>query len=307
MRNRLIIIAVALCILLAVVSYASADQPLITITPKQGTVNIGDEAIFQYKIQNYNQFVSAEVGLGIFYTGYMEDPVYSDFDEDSFMPLAAGSGSFSYQVEYGFGICAQIRITDGTGTVHTGYSTIVTVYGYDPDEPQILITPRSALADVGDTVYFDYEVLDIYEFQSLKARIGICTDPELIYYDDFGPWIDIPGDSTYGWVEYKVTSGSGIAVEFQLTDMSGQTWSFLSETIPVASPTLILPEGLKRIETNAFAGDMPFEAVRIPANVSFIADDAFGNREQLIIYGTPGTEAEAFANRHEGYTFITVK
>lgn len=404
MRIRPVITAAVLCILLAFVSFASADQPPVTITPTADAVGIGDEIEFEYTILNFDEYETAEIGIGIFFTGYMEDPVYADFDEDSFCELYGESGSFLVPADFGYGICVQIRLTEESGKVHTCYSDIVTVDGYEPDAPQILITPRSMSADPGDTVYFDYEVLDIYEYRSLKARIGIYTDPALTCYDESGSsFIDL-GDSVNGWVEYKASAGYGVAVKFQLTDMDGRTWTFMSETVeinredvpeiavstkaasprlgetvtfsytitnaggykslyahvdvfltealdqyesrtvklsalkgsfthqvqygygiraevyltdqdgnsfhagtgkvPVNNLTLSLPEDLKKIEDSAFAGDKAFDAVRIPAGVVSIADNAFGSRTKLIIYGKPGTEAETFANSHDGFTFV---
>ena len=401
---RLIISVAVLCILLAFASFALADQPLVTITPVEDSVEIDDEIEFEYSILRFDDFELAEIGIGIFYTGYMEDPVYADFDEESFCELYNDTGSFLVPAEFGYGICVQIRLHDEAGKVYTSYSDIVTVDGYEPEAPQVLITPRTMSADIGDTVCFDYEVLDVFKFKSLKARIGIYTDPELRNYEESGSeFIDLE-KTVNGKVEYKATTGYGIAANFQLTDMDGRTWSFLSETVainhkdvpqitvstettparlgdtvtftytvtnaggyrdpyalvdvfltetldeyearkvklsalkgsfthqvekgygiraevyvtdqdgnsfyagsetvPVNNLTLFLPEDLERIEDSAFAGDKAFDAVRIPAGVVYIAENAFGDRTGLIIYGEPGTEAEAFANSHEGYTFI---
>ena len=65
---------------------------------------------------------------------------------------------------------------------------------------------------------------------------------------------------------------------------------------------LSLPASLTAIESEAFAGG-GFSSVRIPAGVTFIADDAFGNRTNLTIISVPGSTAETFATAH-GFTFV---
>lgn len=59
-------------------------------------------------------------------------------------------------------------------------------------------------------------------------------------------------------------------------------------------PELSLPAALNTIESEAFAGGS-FSSVYIPAGVTSIAPDAFGDRTDLKVYGEYNTEAATFA------------
>ena len=67
-------------------------------------------------------------------------------------------------------------------------------------------------------------------------------------------------------------------------------------------PDFILPAALTEIGSEAFAGGS-FACVSIPAGVTSIAPDAFGNRTGLTIIGVPGSAAEDFARAH-GFDFV---
>ena len=67
--------------------------------------------------------------------------------------------------------------------------------------------------------------------------------------------------------------------------------------IYAVAPELHLPESLNVIESEAFAGGS-FSSVYIPASVSSIASDAFGDMTGLKVYGEYGTEAAQFASDH---------
>ncbi len=71
----------------------------------------------------------------------------------------------------------------------------------------------------------------------------------------------------------------------------------------ISSPDFILPSALTAIESEAFAGG-EFASIYIPNGVVCIADDAFGTRDSLTIYGVPGSTAETFAKKH-GFVFVS--
>lgn len=76
--------------------------------------------------------------------------------------------------------------------------------------------------------------------------------------------------------------------------------AFLALPVTVVS----CPNGLQSIGARAFAGCTAFCQIRIPASVTFIADNAFDGCTQLIIYGQAGSSAQTFAEKH-GYRFYT--
>ena len=65
---------------------------------------------------------------------------------------------------------------------------------------------------------------------------------------------------------------------------------------------LVLPNGLTRIEAEAFAGDS-FRTVYIPEDVTYIDGSAFDDVEPLYVLGETGSYAETFA-RSKGYDFV---
>ena len=71
-----------------------------------------------------------------------------------------------------------------------------------------------------------------------------------------------------------------------------------------SQPDLVLPAGLTMIGSEAFAGGS-YSSVFIPWTTEEIADDAFGDRDQLIIFGYPGSAAQNYAKRMD-YAFYPV-
>ena len=71
-----------------------------------------------------------------------------------------------------------------------------------------------------------------------------------------------------------------------------------------ATADLTLPVALTAIESEAFAGG-GFASVLIPANVTIIAPDAFGDRTDLTVFGVSGSYAQTYAGL-KGFAFIPV-
>ena len=73
-------------------------------------------------------------------------------------------------------------------------------------------------------------------------------------------------------------------------------------TAPVSEPDLVLPDNLTAIESEAFAGGS-FASVYIPPKTTVIADDAFGDRDELVIFGEPDSYAREYAEQ-AGFPFV---
>ncbi|GEM_PF-6239696 len=71
----------------------------------------------------------------------------------------------------------------------------------------------------------------------------------------------------------------------------------------IAAKSVEILENVSAIASRAFAGNALLEEITIPAGVTSISDDALDGCGNVTIYGTRGTEAEAFAQRN-GFTFI---
>ena len=110
-----------------------------------------------------------------------------------------------------------------------------------------------------------------------------------------------PGYTFLGWAE----SADATAAMYQ----PGDSFTKDADTTLYAvwsnlEPDFILPAALTEIDEEAFAGGA-FESVQIPAGVTSIAPDAFGERSDLVIFGVRGTYAETYAGL-KGFTFIPV-
>ena len=70
------------------------------------------------------------------------------------------------------------------------------------------------------------------------------------------------------------------------------------------SADLRLPAELEVLDSEALASDR-FESVCIPSGTTRIAPDAFGDRDRLIVFGTPRSAADTFAQEHN-YLFAPV-
>ncbi len=98
----------------------------------------------------------------------------------------------------------------------------------------------------------------------------------------------------------------GGVVSYGVNYNSSAILSYDEGVLQYANPTpdLTLPAALTAIGSEAFAGGS-FASVYIPAGVTSIAPDAFGDRTSLTIIGVPGSAAEIFAQNH-GFDFVPV-
>ena len=96
----------------------------------------------------------------------------------------------------------------------------------------------------------------------------------------------------------------GGVVSYGVNYTSSAILSYDEGVLLYANPTpdLTLPAARTAIGSEAFAGGS-FASVYIPAGVTSIATDAFGNRTGLTIIGVPGSAAEIFAQNH-GFDFF---
>lgn len=98
---------------------------------------------------------------------------------------------------------------------------------------------------------------------------------------------DVPLERKEGIINYTLPYCDYAYAYIQGTDLNGNSFFWLSDRIHFKDVTdddvQILPMGLKRIESEAFASTS-IVAVEVPESVVFIADDAFsGSRVRLII------------------------
>ena len=73
----------------------------------------------------------------------------------------------------------------------------------------------------------------------------------------------------------------------------------------VNAKSIYLQDGITTIEGKAFASCSFLQTIRIPASVTFIADNAFANcPSTLTIYGSSKSEAQRFAKKN-GLNFVS--
>ena len=216
------------------------------------------------------------------------------------------SGSFEFEIKYGYAIYAQVNVTDANGQWFYVCSDEVNINDYVPRTPVITVVPRVTTANIGDIVTFDYSIAGIDEYSYLKAAMIIQTGED--EWQSAGT-NDIRLTSLTGSFEFEIKYGYALYAQVSVTDTNGQWFYASSAEIPVTNEQKIyvFPADLTIIDSEAFAGIGVVDGVVIPDGIVSIADDAFGNRDSLVVYGKPGTEAELFADRHEGFSFVPVE
>lgn len=107
------------------------------------------------------------------------------------------------------------------------------------------------------------------------------------------------GYTFLGWAESAEATAAAYQPGGSLTKDADVTLYAVWQQL---TPDLTLPTALTTIESEAFAGG-GFASVLIPPTVTTIASDAFGDRTELVIFGTSGSYAETFAGQKH-FTFI---
>ena len=114
------------------------------------------------------------------------------------------------------------------------------------------------------------------------------------------------GDGNYGTIQFYSSAGSGFQIDGNYYESNGRRYDARLKLFTIDASAdaaeLVLPSNLTRIESEAFAGGR-FASVYIPPSTKSIADDAFGSRSNLIVYGVSGSDAETFANER-GFIFV---
>lgn len=102
-----------------------------------------------------------------------------------------------------------------------------------------------------------------------------------------------------GQIAFTPNEGPIIQMYIYAMDSAHHRSVVYSDAIMVSGCVLRLPENLKSLEKEAFAGlNRDIIEVLVPDSVTYIADDAFSGYDIVDLYGTPGGVAEAFANSH---------
>ena len=141
-------------------------------------------------------------------------------------------------------------------------------------------------------VFLEWEPIDgaaVVWIQRMAAGESEWTDLGGVTYCD----TSAVNGTTYS---YRIMGGYSGVHKTQASDAGS-----ITHQIRISQDRLLLlPEGLTRIESEAFL-HVSAEGVLIPPTVTEIADDAF---DHIVIIGDSGTEAEQYAGRN-GMTFIT--
>ena len=177
-------------------------------------------------------------------------------------------------------------MTDANGQWFYVCSDEVNINDYVPRTPVITVVPRVTTANIGDIVTFDYSIAGIDEYSYLKAAMIIQTGED--EWQSAGT-NDIRLTSLTGSFEFEIKYGYALYAQVSVTDTNGQWFYASSAEIPVTNEQKIyvFPADLTIIDSEAFAGIGVVDGVVIPDGIVSIADDAFGNRDSLVVYGKP--------------------
>lgn len=100
----------------------------------------------------------------------------------------------------------------------------------------------------------------------------------------------------------------GVVMYMDNTESDTFRWLLYDEAALLITPDMVpgfvLPAALTRIEDDAFTGIPNLITVYIPSTVTYIDPNAFGEADELYIFGQAGSAAETFAQGSSAYAFI---
>lgn len=182
------------------------------------------------------------------------------------------------------GLCASVSYNNGSLTVDQGAT--LTING-----------SLTAGGNAVNTIKVNGTLIN-NNFLELYRRLGEDQNPKLIVNGQY------QGSGTI--VVYDDNNPVSYFQDLDLSQFTASTADGVTTyTHNPRLPDLILPADLTTIGSEAFAGGS-FGAVYIPAGITSIADDAFGVRTELTVFGFSESEAEAFAER-KGFTFVSLE
>ena len=278
----------------------ASNEPQVTISPRVETAHIGDTVYFDYEISGID---NNHIHIISFYYYYTDEEL-SVFQTTDGTELYDLSGTIPVDATYGYGIAVDISVTDSVG-VHSKKSSIVRIVEETSQIPQITITPRVETAHIGDTIYFDYEITGIDNYNYISKAYFYYTDEELtdftgsVFPSMGGPGLDFPSGS----IAIDATHGYGIALQVSIDDSNDHFYSNTSSIVRIVQhPAFALPDSLERVETEAFSG-ISAKAIFIPSSVNSIDLDAFS--PDVTICAENGSYAAQWAQDNGFHLIIT--
>ena len=244
----------------------STPDPVITVTPRVMTAKIGDTVTFDYSVSGIDSYQD----LFAFVSVYSNEGLTEDGGA-TYYSISGYSGSFSYLVTAGYGICGTVYVTDSIGVTHSVRSDVVRIESDPPPTPVLAVSPDTIKTISGETITFDYSILDIDSYRSLKAYIYLYPDEN---WSSPVLTTSVPLYGLVGSFIYRVSSGYGVYSELYLLADDDQEYTCESSVVQILPlPEFMLPDNLQRIETEVFH-DVPVKSMYIPAGVTYIGPDA---------------------------------
>ena len=174
------------------------------------------------------------------------------------------------------------------------------VSDYVPIIPKIIITPRVNAANIGDTVWFDYSITNIEEYESIQASLSVFTNEEMTSMQSgTDKWLN----SLSGSTSFQIKYGYGIQARISIQDSNGQWFNKNSTTVFISNtPVFCLPSYLQKIEAGAFEG-IAAKNILIPESVREIDTHAFS--PGVTIYAKENSFAATWA-KNNGFDVVYI-
>jgi len=272
----------------------STPDPIITVTPRVSTAQVGDTVTFDYSVTGIDSYRD----LFAFVTVYADEELSEEGSATSYS-ISGLQGSFSYEVTAGYGIYGTVYVTDSIGVTRFVRSSVVRIESDLPPVPVLNISAEVTRTIPGETVTFDYWVTDVNSYQNLKARIYLyrsenATSPALVR--------TVALSGLTGNFAYNVSSGAGVYAKLILTDSAYEEYTCESSVVQILPlPEFTLPGSLTKIEEEAFQ-NVSVDSVYIPANVTYIGTNAIPRG--TIIFGDAGSYAISWAARNSYQYYV---
>lgn len=177
--KRLISVVLTLCLILGMMSCASAGKAIndldITVSVSKETVNAGETVTVTYQVTGGSAPYSVYANYSTYYDQEAEDDLnggsLNKWNHVELSDNSSASGSFTITPTEGTGINVDINVEDANEESSYGYAWIHVIGGTPAPAVQVSIVPDQGNAKPGDTVSASYSVTAADEVDYLEVYV----------------------------------------------------------------------------------------------------------------------------------------